>query len=674
MHCKKIIIFGFCHSGTSILKSIIGHCKDVHEIIDETNLINTKNINLNNLNKKFILCKTPFFKEEYLSDKYNDYIKIFIIRNPLWIYSSLNKRYDYNLPDKVSFKRYINILDKFIYYKNNQIQNLHLIKYEELFTDNYKNIKNILNLIGLQYTNDIFKNELYDNNIISSIKDKPIIVPKNNQHELYRTWQINQPFINNNTLDKLNLQQKQIDEIINNNLVNILYPNNKKIDIYQYNNYNKKNNYNNNNMEKTFNKIYETKRWGNTLSGPGSTIKSASNIIPYIIDIIKTKNIKKIVDGSCGDCNWIIEVLKNFPNIKYIGNDVSSFIIEKNKEKFKDNKNYTFVSKNAIVDEIENCDLYIFRHTMMNLKMTDNIKILENIKRNCKYVLLTHHTNLTKNPLDSDRISFYNNGGGFRWQKISLNHAPFDLNPNKYLISTQKESSNNSNELLCLYLINRKNNGYNFEEFLNLPVLINLNNIIKKSNKENKEKLEGNILYEHLSDFEIVYPNSLKRPGFDIKRQNLYNLAKNSKNLLEIGFNGGHSSLLYFYSNPNLKLLSFDIALHKYTEPCVNFLKNFNNIEFIKGDSTITVKNYIPKEKYDIIHIDGGHGIKCAEQDLLNCPKFAHENTILIFDDTNHQLLNNLLEKYIQKNLIKELSYNNIYKKCKYHRLFNYIL
>ena len=455
-------------------------------------------------------------------------------------------------------------------------------------------------------------------------------------------------------------------------MVNKLYPNIKKINVN--NNKNLKYNNKNNNMQNTFNKIYETKQWGDTLSGPGSTIKSALNIIPYIINIIKTKNIKKIVDGSCGDCNWIMEVLKHFPDIKYVGNDVSSFIIQKNKEKFKDNRNYTFVSKNAVNDEIENCDLFIFRHTMMHLKMTDNVKILNNIKRNCKYVLLTHHMELNKNPSDSERTSFYNSGEGFKWAKMSLNHAPFDLNPNKYLISKQKESSNNSDELLCLYLINRKNNNYDFQEFSDLPILVNLNNIIKNSNNKNNEKLEGNILYEHLSNFELIHPNNSKRPGFDIKRQNLYNLAKSSKNLLEIGFNGGHSSTLYFYSNPTLKLLSFDIASHKYTQPCINFLKQFYNIEFIKGDSTITVKNYIVKEKYDVIHIDGGHGIKCAEEDLLNCVKFAHKNTILVFDDTNQPLLNELLNKYINKKLITEINYDNIYKKCNYHRLFNYLI
>ena len=164
----------------------------------------------------------------------------------------------------------------------------------------------------------------------------------------------------------------------------------------------------------------------------------------------------------------------------------------------------------------------------------------------------------------------------------------------------------------------------------------------------------------------------MNKPGFDIKRQNLYNLAKNSKNILEVGFNGGHSSVLYFYSNPSLELLSFDIALHKYTKPCVKFLQRFYNIEFIEGDSNITIKNYIVKNKYDIIHIDGGHGKICAENDLINCKKFSHSNTILVFDDTNQNIINNLLNQYIN-NLIVEIEYNNIYKKCNYHRLFKYI-
>ena len=123
---SKIIIFGFPHCGTTILKTIIGHIDNVDEVIGEIysnnkekheytddeikngiykcskgnyankyvddNVINKDLINAYTLSpNKFIVCKTPFIYNKF-TDVYNDYIKIFIIRNPLWIYSSLNKR------------------------------------------------------------------------------------------------------------------------------------------------------------------------------------------------------------------------------------------------------------------------------------------------------------------------------------------------------------------------------------------------------------------------------------------------------------------------------------------------------------------------------------------------------------------------------------------------------
>ena len=199
---KKIIIFGFPHCGTSILKSIIGHIDDVDEIINETKIINKKT------NKKYILCKYPFLKKEFLTKQYEDYIKIFIIRNPLYVFSSLNERFEYNIPNNHSIDIYIKTLDKFIHYQNNPINNLYTIKYEDLFIDNYKNIKNILDKIGLIYDDSIFDNSKYINKIV----DKPI----NTKHIKKRTDQINKPFINNNNKNKINLLQEQLN-IINNN-------------------------------------------------------------------------------------------------------------------------------------------------------------------------------------------------------------------------------------------------------------------------------------------------------------------------------------------------------------------------------------------------------------------------------------------------------------------------
>ena len=87
---QKILICGFPHCGTSILKSIIGHCDDVEEIYNETHKI------CKDTKKQFILAKCPFTLDSFFNKECEDYIKIFIIRNPLFVFSSLNKRFKYN--------------------------------------------------------------------------------------------------------------------------------------------------------------------------------------------------------------------------------------------------------------------------------------------------------------------------------------------------------------------------------------------------------------------------------------------------------------------------------------------------------------------------------------------------------------------------------------------------
>ena len=52
------------------------------------------------------------------------------------------------------------------------------------------------------------------------VKDKP----EDKQHQIYRTWQINQPFVLNNDDSKIDLLESQKKEIINNNDILTIYP------------------------------------------------------------------------------------------------------------------------------------------------------------------------------------------------------------------------------------------------------------------------------------------------------------------------------------------------------------------------------------------------------------------------------------------------------------------
>lgn len=112
----------------------------------------------------------------------------------------------------------------------------------------------------------------------------------------------------------------------------------------------------------------------------------------------------------------------------------------------------------------------------------------------------------------------------------------------------------------------------------------------------------------------------------------------NVKNVMEIGFNGGHSAELILDTS-DVKLTSFDIGHHSYVKIGKEYIDNKypERHTLIIGNSTKSVPEFVKKNpsiKFDVIFIDGGHDYKTSKQDLLNCKKLAHNDTIVIMDDT----------------------------------------
>lgn len=109
-------------------------------------------------------------------------------------------------------------------------------------------------------------------------------------------------------------------------------------------------------------------------------------------------------------------------------------------------------------------------------------------------------------------------------------------------------------------------------------------------------------------------------------------------NVLEIGFNAGHSAEIFLSNNPSLKLTSVDIGDHSYTKTGKEYIDKIypNRHLLMIGNSLNVVPSIssIINTKYDVIFIDGGHDYYTALNDLNNCISLAHKDTIVIVDDT----------------------------------------
>lgn len=209
---QKVIIFGFPHCGTTILRCILSHIPGVHEIVDETRYIRESNIPSDT---KFVICKWPYTPPaQEIEQKYKDYIKIFITRNPLFIFSSLNRRFNGELAVRHQIRDYTESVKQFNKYSSTPLHNMYLIEYEKMFDENHEYLKGIFQSIGFEFTDDIFKNENYQNKVqFMATESVPTEQPPPTSHNPLRLYQVNQPFVNGNSPDKISLLPDQLHKL-----------------------------------------------------------------------------------------------------------------------------------------------------------------------------------------------------------------------------------------------------------------------------------------------------------------------------------------------------------------------------------------------------------------------------------------------------------------------------
>ncbi len=108
--------------------------------------------------------------------------------------------------------------------------------------------------------------------------------------------------------------------------------------------------------------------------------------------------------------------------------------------------------------------------------------------------------------------------------------------------------------------------------------------------------------------------------------------------IMEIGFNAGHSSYLFLSARPDTRVVSFDLGDHGYIDLAKELIdRRFpGRHQLIRGDSRRTVPDFHEKQpdrRFDLLYIDGGHDYDVAAADIANCAALSTPRSLVVMDD-----------------------------------------
>lgn len=169
-----------------------------------------------------------------------------------------------------------------------------------------------------------------------------------------------------------------------------------------------------------FSKIYNLNLWESleSVSGPGSTLAYTENLRIDLPNFLKDLEIESILDGPCGDFNWMAKTL-DFSKISYLGVDVVPKIILNNKKKYA-RTGINFRVLDLTTQEIPKADLMLCRDFLFHLSYIDTARFFRNFLRSkIPYLLTSNHINY------GDFRNQDIQTGSFK--RIDLSAAPYSL-------------------------------------------------------------------------------------------------------------------------------------------------------------------------------------------------------------------------------------------------------
>lgn len=189
------------------------------------------------------------------------------------------------------------------------------------------------------------------------------------------------------------------------------------------------------NITDIFSNIYLNDTWRGG-SGPGSYPNATEEYRNVVIEVIKTHNIKTVLDYGCGDWQFSHLIPWNTLVSTYTGVDVVPSLIDNHKQKFSTD----IIKFDLITDDWEMpiVDLIICKDVLQHLPNSHVTEILKKIKKSCKFFLVTNDVFSKKKPTNSDcEIG--------SWRPIDLTLPPWNFQGklllSKDVIKLKKETT-----------------------------------------------------------------------------------------------------------------------------------------------------------------------------------------------------------------------------------------
>jgi len=232
---QRIIVSGFPHSGTTILRKLIGNHPAVYDYsVKERRIYNDEFIQTLPISPSHthIVIKTPFYVPP--TDPTIKYV--YIIKNPLDVFGSLKLRFDPpidafgTLEDiqqtdekKISWKKWLVYAKQFIQFQQNTPKNVFIVEYKSLFPNKYAKIKEMIAWLNLKWDPCIIETD--NKQTIMHGAAAMQCEPTRNHHTDFRNWQNNQKFTDMSGKSRQSLSARAINIIQRHYLFKELFEN-----------------------------------------------------------------------------------------------------------------------------------------------------------------------------------------------------------------------------------------------------------------------------------------------------------------------------------------------------------------------------------------------------------------------------------------------------------------